>query len=150
PATSSASPSPGGTTCAPASSPAARPVWRTPTLEPALEPLEATMRTLIFVSLIGCFAGAAGAEEPAPPATDPSATAAPATPPATPSSATPATPSATAAAPVAVAKPAPKLPGKFLVYTSFAFNVYTYLGESGMSPATNITPADRAIIYQQL
>src|SRR5262249_23595312 len=80
------------------------------------------------------------------PATPPAAE----TPPAAPSSATPATPSATAAAPVAVAKPAPKPPGKFLVYTSFAFNVYTYLGESGMAPATNITPADRAIIYQQV
>jgi hypothetical protein len=29
---------------------------------------------------------------------------------------------------VVIAKPAPKAPGKFLVYTSFAFNAYTYLG----------------------
>jgi hypothetical protein len=106
------------------------------------------MRTFIFVSLIGCFAGAAGAEEPAPPpaATDPSAAAAPPTEPAPSTVPAPSTP----AAPVVVAKPAPKPLGKLLVYTSFAFNVYTYLGESGMAPATNITPADRAIIYEQV
>src|SRR5438874_2943439 len=53
-------------------------------------------------------------------------------------------------APVTIAKPAPKPPGRFLVYTSFAFNVYTYLGAQGMSPSTNLTPDNRAIIYQQL
>jgi hypothetical protein len=53
-------------------------------------------------------------------------------------------------APIAIAKPAPKPLGKFLVYTSFAFNVYTYLGAQGASPATNLTPDNRAIIYQQL
>ena len=52
--------------------------------------------------------------------------------------------------PVTIVKPAPKPPGKFLVYTSFAFNVYTYLGAQGTSPATNVTPDNRAIIYQQL
>jgi len=58
--------------------------------------------------------------------------------------------SAPVEAPVTIAKPAPKPPGKFLVYTSFAFNAYTYLGAQGMSPATNLTPDNRAIIYQQL
>ncbi len=50
---------------------------------------------------------------------------------------------------VSVATPQKK-PGRFLVYTSFAFNVYTYLGPTSTAPATNLTPADRAIIYQQL
>jgi hypothetical protein len=53
-------------------------------------------------------------------------------------------------APITIAKPAPKPPGRFLVYTSFAFNVYTYLGAQGTSPSTNLTPDNRAIIYQQL
>ncbi|HEX9102926.1 MAG TPA: hypothetical protein VF997_12025 [Polyangia bacterium] len=53
-------------------------------------------------------------------------------------------------APTTIAAPAPKPAGKLLVYTSFAFNVYTYLGAQGMSPATNLTPDNRAIIYQQL
>jgi len=55
-----------------------------------------------------------------------------------------------AEAPVTIAKPAPKPPGKLLVYSSFAFNVYTYLGAQGTSPSTNLTPDNRAIIYQQL
>jgi hypothetical protein len=50
----------------------------------------------------------------------------------------------------AVVKPAPKTPGRFLTYTSFAFNVYTHLGASGAAPAADLTPANRAIIYQQL
>lgn len=58
--------------------------------------------------------------------------------------------SAPVEAPVTIAKPAPKPPGKFLVYTSFAFNAYTYLGAQGTSAATNLTPDNRAIIYQQL
>lgn len=52
--------------------------------------------------------------------------------------------------PPTLVKPAPKPPGKFLVYTSFAFNVYTYLGAQGTAPSTNLTPDNRAIIYQQL
>ena len=52
--------------------------------------------------------------------------------------------------PPTVVKAAPKKPGKFLVYTSFAFNVYTYLGAQGTSPSMNLTPDNRAIIYQQL
>jgi len=55
-----------------------------------------------------------------------------------------------AEAPVTIAKPAPKPPGKLLVYSSFAFNVYTYLGAQGTSPSANLTPDNRAIIYQQL
>src|SRR6266446_4850991 len=58
--------------------------------------------------------------------------------------------SAPSEAPITIAKPAPKPPGRFLVYTSFAFNVYTYLGAQGTSLATNVTPDNRAIIYQQL
>src|SRR5262249_1608978 len=52
--------------------------------------------------------------------------------------------------PEVISKPPPKPPRKFLVYSSFAFNVYPYLGEKGTLPAANITPDKRAIIYQQI
>jgi hypothetical protein len=82
-----------------------------------------TMRTIVVAGLLCALAANARASEEPPPSVE---------------------------APVAIVKPAPKPPGKFLVYTSFAFNVYTYLGAQGMSPATNLTPDNRAIIYQQL
>jgi hypothetical protein len=51
---------------------------------------------------------------------------------------------------VSVAKPAPRPPGRFLTYASFAFNAYTYLGATASAPSTNLTPASRGLIYQQL
>lgn len=84
------------------------------------------MRTVAFALAVLVLAPAARASDAPPPATPPTE------------------------APPTVVKAAPKRPGKFLVYTSFAFNVYTYLGAQGMSPATNLTPDNRAIIYQQL
>lgn len=48
-------------------------------------------------------------------------------------------------------KRAPKTrAGRLLVYNSFAFNAYTYLGATSTAPSLNLTPADRGIIYQQL
>jgi hypothetical protein len=87
------------------------------------------MRTITLAALVCTVASVArAAEEPTP---------APSQPPPIETTAT-------------IAKPAPKPPGKLLVYTSFAFNVYTYLGAQGTSPSTNLTPDNRAIIYQQL
>jgi len=84
------------------------------------------MRTAALALAVLVLAPAARASEAPPPATSPTET------------------------PPTLVKPAPKPPGKFLVYTSFAFNVYTYLGAQGTSPSTNLTPDNRAIIYQQL
>ena len=84
------------------------------------------MRTAALALAVLVLAPAARASEAPPPATSPTET------------------------PPTVVKAAPKPPGKFLVYTSFAFNVYTYLGAQGTSPSTNLTPDNRAIIYQQL
>ena len=52
--------------------------------------------------------------------------------------------------PPAVAAPPPKPPGKFLVYSSLGFNVYTYLGATGSAKSVNLTPADRAILGEQI
>ncbi len=84
------------------------------------------MRTAAFALVLVALAPVAGAAETSPPP-----------------------PSDSSSTPTLVA-PAPKKAGKFLVYTSFAFNVYTYLGAQGTSPATTLTPDNRAIIYQQL
>ena len=88
------------------------------------------MKSVVVAVTIGVLATAAVAaeEQPPPPSVSP----------------------APSEAPVSVTKAAPKPPGKFLVYTSFAFNVYTYLGPQGTAPSTNLTPDNRAIIYQQL
>jgi hypothetical protein len=49
-----------------------------------------------------------------------------------------------------LAEPAPsKLKDHFLTYGSFGFNAYTYLGATATAKETYITPASRAIIYQQ-
>lgn len=84
------------------------------------------MRTAAFALAVLVLAPAARASEAPPPATPPTE------------------------APSTVVKAAPRPPGKLLVYTSFAFNAYTYLGAQGTSPATSLTPDNRAIIYQQL
>jgi hypothetical protein len=53
-----------------------------------------------------------------------------------------------------IVKPAPKPPGRYFVHANFAFNVYTYLSAmgDGMGPraATHLTPANRAIIFEQV
>jgi len=88
------------------------------------------MKTLVFACTVCALASAAfaSAEQPPPAEVSP----------------------ASSEAPVTIVKPAPKPSGRFLVYTSFAFNAYTYLGPQGTAPATNLTPDNRAIIYQQL
>ncbi|MGZ3429459.1 MAG: hypothetical protein ACXVCV_22565, partial [Polyangia bacterium] len=88
------------------------------------------MKSVVVAVTVGVLATAAAAaeEQPPPPSVSP----------------------APSEAPVSVTKAGPKPPGKFLVYTSFAFNVYTYLGAQGTAPSTNLTPDNRAIIYQQL
>jgi len=49
-----------------------------------------------------------------------------------------------------VTQPSPsKLKDRFLTYGSFGFNAYTYLGATATAKETYITPASRAIIYQQ-
>src|SRR5439155_6829310 len=108
-------------------------------LQFAISELEETMRTA-FVACVVCHALTAATafaaeeeQQQQPPAPANAAAAAPQAP-----------------APITISKPAPKPPGKFLVYTSFAFNVYTYLGASGTSPSTTLTPDNRAIIYQQI
>src|SRR5207245_6589113 len=52
-------------------------------------------------------------------------------------------------APTTVVAPPPKPPKKFVVYTSLAFNVYTYLGATPTAKAVSLTPADRAILGEQ-
>ncbi len=46
------------------------------------------------------------------------------------------------------APPPPK--GRFLTYASFGMNAYTYLGSTAAKPSTQYTPADRAVLFQQL
>ena len=48
-----------------------------------------------------------------------------------------------------IVQPAPP-PKKLFVYTSAAFNVWTYLGPKGTAKAVNTTPADRAIVGEQV
>jgi hypothetical protein len=50
-----------------------------------------------------------------------------------------------------LAQPTPsKVKDHFMTYASFAFNAYTYLGASATAPSLQLTPASRAIIYQQV
>src|SRR5512135_1810937 len=52
---------------------------------------------------------------------------------------------------VEAAKPGPsKVKDHFMTYASFGFNAFTYLGPTATAPSTELTPASRGIIYQQV
>jgi hypothetical protein len=53
-------------------------------------------------------------------------------------------------APIVVKKAPSRTKGRLLTYASFGFNAYTYLAASSSAPATQLTPASRGIIYQQV
>jgi hypothetical protein len=56
-----------------------------------------------------------------------------------------------AAPPIQATRPAPsKVKDRFLTYTSFGFNAYTWLGATATAPSTELTPASRGIIFQQV
>jgi len=88
------------------------------------------MKTLAIVSLVatltGSFVAVAHAEAPA-------LTVAPAPPPQ-----------------IEIKKTALRVKKPFLTYASFGFNAYTFLGATAKAPETNLTPASRGIIFQQL
>jgi hypothetical protein len=113
----------------------------------------APLLPLCFLTMV---APAQAADAPAPPlpavaapAGAPSSLASAAAPP-VPSSLAVAT-SATPAPSTVVARPAPsRTKGRWLTYASFAVNAYTYLGATRTAPVTQLTPASRGILYQQL
>jgi hypothetical protein len=120
------------------------------------------MKLVSIASLSCLLAGVAHAQEPAPTA-DAATVAQPvavadAEPPAEATALPPMTPAASAApaaapmaAPMVLVRPAPsRAKGRFTTYASMGFNVYTHLGAKGSSPAADLTPASRAIVYQQL
>jgi hypothetical protein len=49
-----------------------------------------------------------------------------------------------------VVAPPPPPPKKFVVYSSLAFNAYTYLAPTPTSKAVHLTPANRAILGEQV